>query len=271
VGPRSDLALRVASACIFVPAILALSWIGGLALLALVLAIVGRGAWEFYHLARIAGHRPMPGLGTALALGLSLYLYLRGPVQLELASGAALILCLLAALRHGVQGYGSRVWWTLGGVAYLGLLGSAPLLIARWAGQDQARWLLVALFGGIWLTDSAAYFCGRFWGRRKLAPGISPAKTVAGFAGGVVGGLVPLVLSPYIPFLGPGELAGLLVLASLAGQGGDLVESALKRDLGVKDAPALIPGHGGMLDRFDSYLFSFPIAYIYLNLLAAVR
>lgn len=271
MGPRSNLALRVLSACVFVPAVLALSWMGGLALLALVLVVVGRGAWEFYHLAGGAGHRPMAGLGILLSIGLSLYLYLRGPAQLELVLGGALILCLLAALRHGVEGYGSRVWWTLGGVVYLGLLGSAPLLIVRQVGQEQGGWLLIALFCCIWLTDSAAYFCGRFWGKRKLAPAISPAKTVAGFVGGTLGGLVPLVLSPSIPFLGPGELAGLLVLASLGGQAGDLVESALKRDLGVKDAPALIPGHGGLLDRFDSYLFSFPIAYIYLELLAAVR
>ncbi|MBI2504885.1 MAG: phosphatidate cytidylyltransferase [Candidatus Latescibacteria bacterium] len=269
MSARSDLALRVISAFVFVPAILALCWTGGKALLALVLAIVGRGSWEFYRLAAGAGHRPLTLLGTALALGLSLYLYLKGPVHLELVLAGALILCLLAALRQGVEGYGGRVWWTLGGVLYVGLLGSAPLLVARQAGPAQAGWVLIALFGCIWLTDSAAYFCGRFWGRRKLAPGISPGKTVAGFIGGVFGGLVPLVLSPCLPFLSLGQLAGLLVLASLGGQGGDLVESALKRDLGVKDAPALIPGHGGMLDRFDSYLFSFPIAYIYLELLTA--
>lgn len=271
MGARSNLALRVLSACVFVPAILALDWIGGLALLILVLAIVGRGAWEFYRLAQGAGHRPMAGLGIVLSLGLSLYLYLRGPFQLELALAGAMLLCLLAALRHGVEGYGSRVCWTLGGVLYLGLLGSAPLIIVRQVGQEQGGWLLIALFCCIWLTDSAAYFSGRLWGKRKLAPSISPAKTVAGFIGGTAGGLVPLVFSPQIPLLGMGELAGLLVLASLGGQAGDLAESALKRDLGVKDAPALIPGHGGMLDRFDSYLFSFPIAYIYLDLLAAIR
>ena len=269
MGARSNLALRVLSAGVFVPAILALDWIGGLALLGLVLAIVGRGSWEFYQLAQGAGHRPLASLGTALALGLSLYLYLMGPAHLDLVLAAGLILCLLVALRYGVEGYSGRVWWTLGGVLYTGLLGSAPLLITRQVGPEQAGWLLIALFGCIWLTDSAAYFCGRFWGRRKLAPTISPGKTVAGFIGGTVGGLVPLVLSPCIPFLGLGQLAGLLVLASLGGQGGDLVESALKRDLGVKDAPTLIPGHGGVLDRFDSYLFSFPIAYIYLQLLAA--
>ena len=220
MGARSNLALRVLSACIFVPAILALSWAGGLALLALVLAIVGRGSWEFFRLARDAGHRPMAGLGIGLSLGLSLYLYLRGPVQLELVLGTSLILCLLAALRHGVEGYGSRVWWTLGGVVYLGLLGSAPLILVRQVGQEQAGWLLITLFWCIWLTDSAAYFCGRFWGKRKLAPGISPAKTVAGFVGGTLGGLVPLAFSPQLPFLGTGELAGLLCWPAWAARAG---------------------------------------------------
>ena len=269
MAPRSNLALRVLSACLFVPTVLVLVWGGGGALLALVLAIVGRASWEFYHLAEGAGHRPLSFLGMALALGLSGYLYLRGPVHLEMVLSAALILCLVVALCHGVEGYGGRVWWTLGGVLYVGLLGSAPLMIARQVGPQQTGWLLTALFCSIWSTDTAAYFCGRFWGKRKLAPTISPGKTVAGFIGGSLGGLVPLALSSCIPSLSLGQLAGMLVLVSLGGQAGDLAESALKRDLGVKDAPALIPGHGGILDRFDSYLFSFPLAYIYLELLAA--
>lgn len=265
----SNLALRVGSACLFVPAILALAWTGGAALLALVLAVVGRGAWEFYCLAAGAGYRPQKVLGVALSLGLCAHLYLLGPSHLALALGAAVLLCMLAALKQGVEGYTARVSLTLAGVLYVGLLGSAPLLIARASGPERAGWLLMALFGCVWLTDCAAYFCGRLWGRRKLAPRLSPGKTVAGFIGGFAGGLLPLLFHDRLAFLELAELAGLLLLVSAGGQVGDLVESALKRDLGVKDAPALIPGHGGILDRFDSYLFSFPLAYIYLELVAA--
>ena len=124
--------------------------------------------------------------------------------------------------------------------------------------------MLVAVFLAIWLADSAAYFCGRRWGKKKLTPAISPGKTVVGFIGGIGGRLLPLLLHDFVPCLEPLELLGLLVLAGLGGQLGDLVESAIKRDMEVKDAPPLIPGHGGALDRFDSYFFAFPLAYLYL-------
>ena len=123
--------------------------------------------------------------------------------------------------------------------------------------------MMVALFGCIWLTDTAAYGGGRRWGRRRLVPTISPGKTVVGLISGLAGGLVPLVLWRQLPAWTIPELCGLLLCVSLAGQVGDVVESAIKRDMGVKDAPALIPGHGGLLDRFDSYLFAFPAAYLY--------
>jgi phosphatidate cytidylyltransferase len=162
----------------------------------------------------------------------------------------------------------------LGGALYLGLLGSAPLLIVQAAGgahRQEAGRLLAVLFLCIWLTDAAAYLCGRRWGRRKLAPAISPAKTTLGFWAGIGGGLLPVAFHGWLPSLAFELLLGLLLLVSLAGQLGDLVESAIKRDLGVKDAPALIPGHGGALDRFDSYLFAFPAAYLYLEIFAVFR
>jgi phosphatidate cytidylyltransferase len=123
--------------------------------------------------------------------------------------------------------------------------------------------MMVALFGCIWLTDAAAYGGGRAWGQRRLVPTISPAKTVVGFVCGLGGGLVPLLLWRQLPSWSLLELGGLFLCVSLGSQMGDIVESAIKRDLGVKDAPTLIPGHGGVLDRFDSYLFAFPVAYLY--------
>ncbi len=258
-----SLGRRSLSACVFVPAVLAALWAGGWALFSLVVLVVGRGTWELLHMASRAGHRPAVAAGVALALAWCLYLQVRGAdAGLVLLLMAAVVVALGAALRRGVEGFLANALITLGGLLYVAVLGAAPLLLAPRLG-DEAGWMMVALFACIWLTDTAAYLGGRRWGRRRLAPTISPGKTVAGFVCGLAGGLVPLLLWPQLPTWSLPELAGLFLLVSLGGQAGDVVESAIKRDLGVKDAPVLIPGHGGMLDRFDSYLFAFPLAYVY--------
>ena len=258
-----SLARRTLSACVFVPAVLAALWAGGWALFALVVLVVGRGTWELLHMARRAGHRPAVGAGVALALAWCLYLQVRGADGgLPLVMMGGVVLALAAALRRGVEGFLANAMITLGGLLYVAVLGSTPLLLAPRLGPEAA-WMMIALFACIWLTDTAAYLGGRRWGRRRLAPTISPAKTVAGFLCGLAGGLVPLLLWRQLPSWPLQELGGLFLAVSLGGQLGDVVESAIKRDLGVKDAPVLIPGHGGMLDRFDSYLFAFPLAYAY--------
>ena len=266
-----NLTLRAVSACVFVPLVIALIWAGDWALFLLVLVIVVRGAWEFYHITQSVGHRPAKAIGLPLSAGLCGYLFWIGPADLDKALLVVTLLCLLALLCRGVQNYTANALLTLGGVIYLGLLGSAPLLIVQAAGaahHTEASRLLVVLFLCIWLTDTAAYFGGCLWGQKKLVPRISPGKTVVGFVAGFSGGLLPLLLWGLLPSFTFLELAGLLLLASAGGQAGDLVESAIKRDMGIKDTPPLIPGHGGLLDRFDSYLFAFPLAYLYLNYLA---
>lgn len=118
----------------------------------------------------------------------------------------------------------------------------------------------------IWATDSIAYFSGKFFGRRKLAPLLSPGKTWAGFYGGCLGGLLA-ALSVHSLFgmaFSYGHAVVLGLLLSLSGQLGDLAESLLKREAGVKDSGRLIPGHGGLLDRLDSLLFAVPVYYLFL-------
>ena len=262
-----NLFLRTVSACVFVPVVLALVLLGSWALLTLVLLVAGRCSWEFFHLAKDAGYRPAGNLGMLLAMGLCLQTYFAGLEGLVPSLILAALICPAAALRSGTERYAANALLTLGGVIYLGLLGSAPLLIYRAIGpacSAEVTRVLVAIFLAIWLADSAAYFCGRHWGKKKLTPTISPGKTVVGFIGGIGGSLLPLLLHGFVPCLAPLELLGLLVLAGLGGQLGDLVESAIKRDFGVKDTPPLIPGHGGALDRFDSYFFAFPLVYLYL-------
>jgi phosphatidate cytidylyltransferase len=262
--PLPQLFKRLASICVFVPGILFLVWAGNRTLLLLVLLIVVRGAWEFFRLLRAAGYRPAASVGILSAAGLVFHIRFLPADRLALTLSVVVLLGLIASLRHGTERYVANAVSTFGGAILFGLLGSAPLLIAAAAPAAETAYLLMAIFLCTWATDAGAYICGHLWGRRKLAPSISPGKTRLGFAAGLAAGMVPLLFHDLLPMFSTAELVGLFLLASAGGQLGDLIESAWKRDVGVKDSPALIPGHGGVLDRFDSYFFAFPLAYIYL-------
>lgn len=273
-GSRTDLPRRAASACVFVPLVGALLWLGGWYRFALVAFVVVRGSWEWFHLAANSGYRPAAVLGSALAAGWCVWLQLFGLTHVALFVTSAVMVTFAVTLTRGVESFSANALIGLGALLYLGFLGSGPLLISAddglLGGSDPSRVLLVILIS-VWLADAFAYACGYLWGKARLVPTISPGKTRAGFVGGLAGGLLPLAFYRWIPSLSFGELAGMLILVSLAGQLGDIVESAIKRDFGVKDAPLLIPGHGGILDRFDSFLFAFPAAFLYLNALRLLR
>ena len=201
---------------------------------------------------------------------------------LILAGGAFLALLWLLACYHGRR-VAATTAWLLGGPVYVGfLLAHIPLLAQIGDTGDLAgygygyelgrRWLIFALLT-TFATDSGAYFVGRLTGRHKMAPNLSPGKTWEGAAGGLAAALIAALLLSLLPpqYLNLGldwwlpALIGMAV--GIAAQGGDLLESALKRWAGVKDAGALFPGHGGMLDRLDSLLLTIPLVY-YLTLLA---
>ena len=150
---------------------------------------------------------------------------------------------------------GGLVW----AMAVLGLAGIA------WTGETYSAGLPLGWFILIWLNDTGAYFAGRRFGRHKLAPSISPGKTWEGWAGGLLASVaVAQLLTSWMPDEVPWTLLALVV--SVLGPAGDLTESALKRRAGVKDSGTLLPGHGGILDRFDSHIFAAPLAAIVLRL-----
>jgi len=266
----SGLRQRVLAAIAFVPVVLLLvegaSW--GLFLLVVVVAM--RCWWEYHHILAEAGYRTIRLLGSLLVLGLCSYFWRQGASgDLAALLMVAISLVVVWALCQGPEHYAANAFLTLGGVLFFGVLGSAPLLLFQAAGRgEEAHHLVAVLFLAIWLTDSGAYFSGRFWGRAKLVPTISPNKTRVGCIGGVVGSALPLPLGFLLPSFSAMSLLGLLLVAGIGAQVGDLVESAFKRDMGIKDAPMLIPGHGGLLDRFDSYFLAFPLAYLYVDVLA---
>ena len=121
---------------------------------------------------------------------------------------------------------------------------------------------------GIWATDIAAYFLGRWFGKHRPFPAISPGKTEAGFVGGFLAGAAVVMAGSLVFDVIPlGVSFGLVAVVGFGSQVGDLFESMIKREAGIKDSSRLIPGHGGILDRFDGFLFVFPLAYLYLSLL----
>jgi phosphatidate cytidylyltransferase len=148
--------------------------------------------------------------------------------------------------------------------------GFGSLILIRDSGvvaQAQAGGWLLFLFGTTWIVDTAAYFCGWKFGRAKLSPAVSPNKTIVGFIGGFAGALLSAGIFNFLFLAEVGflRLIGPAVVVALFGQLGDLVESIFKREMGKKDSSDLIPGHGGVLDRFDSILFAAPALYLYLK------
>ncbi len=140
-------------------------------------------------------------------------------------------------------------------------------MMSNFKGENQP-WMLGSVFILIWCNDTFAYFLGKYFGKRKLFPRISPNKTWEGFLGGVIGTIVASIVFHWLfPFITWSGWLGLAFVVLIFGTIGDLFESALKRAYNIKDSGKFLPGHGGILDRIDSLLFALPMAYFYLRII----
>jgi phosphatidate cytidylyltransferase len=252
---------RALSTVVLLPLFLWLVMAGPLWLYGAIIVLVGAlGQWEFTGMFERAGVRTMRALG--LVGGVLVTASFALPVSERVVLTAVLLGALTAALWW--QRLGQLEWQpavvTIFGILYVNwLLGYAFWLRDLEAGKE---WVLLLVWV-TWLGETAAYMVGSTAGRHRLAPLVSPKKTVEGAVAQLVVSVLAAVIAHawFFHALGLVGAAGIGLVLGVSGQIGDLVESALKRSVGTKDTSSLIPGHGGMLDRIDSLLFNTPVLF----------
>jgi phosphatidate cytidylyltransferase len=264
---RANLARRLGTAAVTLPLLVAAFFYGppalGVALVALSLLV---GLFEFFALLAARAIRPMRLTGLVLAAAMFAEVAYPGWQATPVWPLFALLLLSVTLLpgRALVDTIPSAAGTLLGAV-YVGGLGGTVAALRLQAPIERGGWRILLLLGIIMASDTAAFFVGHAFGRHRLAPAVSPGKTVEGAVGGLLGGIAGALAVragglPELPLL---DALGLGLLVSGMGILGDLDESLLKRWAGVKDSGTLFPGHGGMLDRVDSLLFGAPILYYY--------
>ena len=267
---------RVLSAALLVPPLIVALVLGGPWIVAVVALATGLAAIEAYRLLRAAGHPSLPTLGTLLAVAI-----VADAAAPQLVAGSGLLLGAVGMIVIALGVFALpdprdavATWMTtVFGALYVALLGfvvrlghAAPALPADapLAGLGAERGWILLLLLGVWAYDTGAYLVGRRIGGPRFLRHVSPSKTYAGLIGGLV--VATLVTAAMLAGLREDPLAGLVLgpLIGLAAQAGDLAESLLKRAAGAKDSGSLIPGHGGILDRIDSFLFAAPVVTLYV-------
>ncbi len=287
----SETLTRFLTAAVLVPAVLWVIVQGGLVYLAVVITFVVLGQREFYHLIEEKGARPLWGLGLGAGAALPVVAYVGNEYNVTLLMTAVLLALMVAQLRkRNITESLASLSGTFFGVVYVGWLMSHIIVLRRFDSAAVTRFdaahvsdMLLVPGAGIFFViyvltvvvncDAGAYFAGRAYGRHKLAPRISPGKSVEGAIGGIIWGtiaglLCKLVFDQFWPTLSASldwtVLVAFGVVLSIMGIVGDLVESLLKRDAAIKDAGSLLPGMGGILDRIDAPLIAVPVMHYML-------
>ena len=262
--------LRVLVALIAIPIILAASYFGGYFFLFFVLVISLISFYEFSVLVR------NKNMHVNLFLGLlSVFLFVVNSYVKYFDNYTSLLiviaaLCAIELFRNKNSAL-LNLGGTLLGILYIGLFSGALISIREFyilpeENYLQGGFLIICIFATIWICDSAAYYVGTAFGKHKLFPRVSPKKSWEGAIAGFGFAILAMVASKLIvlDFLSWNSIIGIGIIIGVLGQIGDLIESLFKRDSGVKDSSGLIPGHGGIFDRFDSLIFSAPLILILL-------
>lgn len=260
---------RILVAVLTIPILLGLSYWGGIPFLVLILGI---GVLAFNEFATMVQNKDqyvnkIVGILVILVMILNSYFLSIGFEQLMLFGILALLISELFRNRSSaIQNLGS----TLLGIFYVGAF-SAAIVSIREFYTDSSHYsnggsIVITIFITLWMTDSAAYFLGSAFGKHKLFPRVSPNKSWEGAIAGFIFAIITTTVLKefFFTFLTWKDAIVLGFIIGIFGQIGDLIESLIKRDASVKDSSNIIPGHGGILDRFDSLIFSAPIVYLYM-------
>lgn len=269
---NADILPRVAVILLGIPCLYFITLRGGLFFLVLVDLIILLGLREFYVLMRAKGYQPFEALGYFCALAISWYAWREGVGVPLIVTGSLLLIMVREIFRRDMTNSLAHIAVTIFGIMYIGWMGSHLVMLRQLPaalGLDDHMGAQLVFFAALltWATDTGAYLFGVAFGRHPLIPRISPKKTVEGAVGGLLAaGLCGwLCAKGLTPFLTPLAATVVGLIVGVMAQLGDLVESMIKRDAGIKDSAELIPGHGGVLDRFDSMLFTVPVLYYYFR------
>lgn len=267
--PGRSLTQAVVTALVLLGLIILFNLIGEDGFFFLALVVVTIALFELFDMLVQTGRRPSLPFGVACGIAAISVAYWTTadstPAWLLLVMSVTVYGSFLLALRPGRgDSPASDAAWTVLGVAWIGGGGAAAVSILRFS--DQGTYLLTAFVLITALDDIGGYFAGTKFGKHKMAPSISPAKSWEGWVGGMVASLLGGALfAGLLRDLSLLDGLGLALISTLLAPAGDLSESLVKRQLGVKDSGRLLPGHGGLLDRLDAIVFCAPAAYLYLH------
>lgn len=264
--------LRVLTALVGMPIVLAVVWLGGWWAFATAALLALLAIYELHRMMLHEGYHPVILVSFALALLFlvaAMFPQQRLPL-LEIGISVALLISFVVLFfRKKLDG--AMIDWslTMAIAVYLGWPMALLLMLRGYqTGVSTGLWWLLTLFGGVWGFDTGAFFAGHAFGRHKLAPRISPGKTWEGVFGGLIFSIAAALLFTTLPLGVPWFLAVLLgLLVGVAAVLGDLAESLIKRQTHVKDSGQFFPGHGGVLDRIDSLLFAVLVIFVFAQLL----
>jgi phosphatidate cytidylyltransferase len=263
----NNTAIRILVSVVTIPLILFVSYVGGIYFFIMTLAI---GSVSFYEFSLMTKNKNgfvqlVPGLIAVIALVTNFYKQLI-PFEV-IVIGIPVVLLLIELFRNRNSAI-ANLGATLLGIFYIGLCAATIVGIREFFKWEYINggYLIISVLITIWVCDSAAFFIGTAIGKHKLFPRVSPKKSWEGAVAGFVFSVVSMIVLKYLllQFLTFTDIIIMGLIVGTIGQLGDLVESLLKRDAGVKDSSSIIPGHGGIFDRFDSFLFSSPAIYLYL-------